>query len=99
LLGLSVNENGVPDQQFAPTINYTRSPPELQSPIGTPIAGQIGTAGDWTSLVIAAADPSAPLPREPFHFRGYANHETTVPGVTRLTTDSAPDTPRYATYP
>lgn len=98
-LGLNINENGAPVSQFAPTINYTRSPPELQSPIDTPIAGQIGTAGDWTSLVIAAGNPSAPFPREPFQFRAYANHETTVPAVTRLTTDSAPDTPRYATYP
>jgi hypothetical protein len=95
--------NGAPDLQFAPTINYRnyrRSPaPELQSPVNCPIPGQIGTAGDWSSLVIAAGNPSAPLPHQPFQFRAYANHETGIAGAVRLTTDSAPDAPRYGTYP
>jgi hypothetical protein len=99
-LGLSVNQNGASDLQFAPTINYRSSPsPELQSPVNTPISGQIGTSGDWTSLLIAAGNPAAPLPRAPFRFRAYADYETSTPGVVRLTTDSAPDAPRYATYP
>jgi hypothetical protein len=95
-----VNQNGAPDLQFAPTINYRRSPtPELQSPVNSPIAGEIGTSGDLTSLVIAAGNAAAPLPHAPFGFRAYANYETSTPGVVRLTTDSAPDAPRYATYP
>jgi hypothetical protein len=99
-LTLYVNHNGASDLQFAPTINHTSSPaPDLESPINTPVAGQIGTSGDWTSLVIPAGNPYAPLPREPFQFRAYANHETSVPGAVQLTTDSAPDTPRLATYP
>lgn len=60
-LGLNINQNGTPDRQFAPTINDRSSTPELQSPIDTPIAGQIGTTGDWTSLVIDANNPSAPF--------------------------------------
>jgi hypothetical protein len=99
-LTLDVNHNGAPDLQFAPTVNYRSSPtPELQSPINTPVAGQIGTSRDWTSLVITAGNPSAPLPGHPFQFRAYANHETSGAGTVRLTVDSAPDTPRYATYP
>ena len=99
-LGLAVSQNRGPDLEFAPTINYSRSPtPELQSPVGTPAAGQIGTSGDWTSLVIAAGDPSRPLPRQPFQFRAHANHETTTPGIVRATTDTAPNRPGYATYP
>lgn len=99
-LGLYINEDGAPDLEFAPTINYRRSQtPELQSPVNTPIAGQIGTSGNWTSLVIAAGDPTAPLPHPPFQFRAYANYETSVPGAVQLTTDTAPNSPRYATYP
>jgi hypothetical protein len=98
-LGLDITQNGAPDPAFSPAVNDRRFPaPELQSPINTPVAGQIGTSGDWTSLVIAAGNTSAPLPRRPFQFRAYANHETFASGVVRLTTDSAPDTPRYATY-
>jgi hypothetical protein len=99
-LGLNLEQNGTPDPLFAPTINYrTFQAPELQSPVNTPIAGQIGTAGDWTSLVIAAGSPSAPLPRQPFQFQAYVNHETFLNGTVRLVTDTAPDKPRYATYP
>jgi hypothetical protein len=80
--------------------NYRRFvTPELEAPINTPVAGQIGASGDWTSLVIAAGDADAQLPRQPFQFRAGANHETTLPDPVRLTTDSAPDAPRYATYP
>lgn len=99
-LTLDVNQNGAPGPQFAPTINYRNSPaPELQSPIDTPVAGRIGTAEDWTSLVITAGDHGASLPDQPFQFRAYANHETSVPGAVRLTTDSVPDVPQYAAYP
>jgi hypothetical protein len=99
-LGLNVTQNSAPDLQFAPTINYRSSPaPELQSPENTPIPGQIGTSGDWTSLLIAAGNPASPLPRPPFRFRAYANYETSTPGAVRLTTDSAPDAPSYAAYP
>jgi hypothetical protein len=98
--GLLLNRNGAPDLQFAPTISYRNSPtPELQSAVSSPIAGQVGTSGEWTSLVITAGDPAVPLPRAPFQFRAYVNYETAVPGAVRLTTDSAPDSPRYATYP
>ena len=69
-LVLDVYENGTSDTQFAPTINYRRSAtPELQSPINSPVAGQIGTAGDWTSLVITAGNVSSTLPQRPFQFR------------------------------
>jgi hypothetical protein len=96
---VDLEQNGAPDLQFSPTINYRRAPLELESPINTPAAGQVGTSGDWTSLVMAAGDPDAPLPHQPFQFRAYANHETSAPGTVHLTTDSAPETPRWATYP
>ena len=69
-VGLIITTNGAPDELFAPTINYRRSStPELQSPINTSIAGQVGTSGDWTSLVISG-NPAAPLPRAPFPISG-----------------------------
>jgi hypothetical protein len=67
--------------------------------VNSPVAGQIGKAGDWTSLLMTASNASVRLPSPPFQFGAYANHELSVPGVVRVTTDSAPDTPRYATYP
>jgi hypothetical protein len=97
-LGLDIKPEG-PVSLFEPVIDDRRGTPQLESPVGTDIAGQIGTAGDWTSMVIRAGNPAAPLPHEPFRFRSYANHELLVPGVTKLTTDSAPDAPQYATYP
>lgn len=99
-LGLNISQNGAPDHLFAPTVSYRQPPsPELQSPVNDPIAGRIGTSGDWTSLLIAAGDPGAPLPHTPFRFQAYANYEIAAPGQTRMATDSAPDSPRYATYP
>lgn len=98
--GVNIWQNGAPDLLFAPVINYRNSPtPELQSPVNSPVAGQIGTSGDWTSLFIAAGDPAAPLPHGSFQFRAYANYETFTPGTVRLTTDSAPDSARRASYP
>jgi hypothetical protein len=100
VLTLYVNREGAPTLSFAPTINYRGSrTPQLQSPIDTPAPGRVGTSGDWTSLVVSAGDPGAPLPRQPFRFRAYADHETSGAGPVRLVTDSAPDTPRYASYP
>lgn len=99
-VGLNIEQNGAPDLQFAPVINYRDSPtPELQSPVNSPIPGQIGTSGDWTSLLVGAGDPAAPLPHGSFRFRAYANYETPIRGAVRLTTDSAPDSPRYASFP
>jgi hypothetical protein len=99
-LGLNLRQKGAPDLLFAPTANWRRPPgPELQSPVNTPVAGDLGIHGDWTSVVIATGDTDASLPRPPFQFSAYVDHETQTIGAVRLTTDSAPAPPHYQTYP
>jgi hypothetical protein len=99
-IGLNMKQAGAPDLEFAPNINWRRPlGPQLESPVNDPIAGKLGIQGQWTSVVITSADTAAPLPRAPFQFSAYANHETETGHLVRLTTDSTPDRPGYQTYP
>jgi len=86
---------------FSPTIDFF--PPEktaeAQSQVGTPVAGIIGTYGDWTSLVIKARAQQSGFPKAPFRFQAVASYEKAAPGRTYLATDSAPNSREYANYP
>jgi hypothetical protein len=94
-MGIDITRNGAVDTEFSPTINDRRNTgPQPESPVNTPIAGQIGTSGNWSSLVITGNS----IPRPPFQLTAYVNHEFLQSGVTQLTADRTPGT-GMTTYP
>jgi hypothetical protein len=92
------------NRSFEPIIAYidTRLP-QVQLFANSAISGQVGSSGEWTSLLITSADigpQRAAFLRAPFVFRAIAEYNPRTPGrISEALSDQAPDGRGQADYP
>jgi hypothetical protein len=104
LIVLAVNKHAREPQleTIDPDVDFTAPAPQIELSPNSPISGELGQSGRWTSWFATTSDigpVSSAFLRAPFQFRAGTEFEQSTSGGLLVVTDSAPPSPRLISYP